>query len=254
MTNLCQFCGKQATLVKSHIIPEGLYWGLGGDIVESDITSNGKVYKAQGDKHGSPKVLSRFENKFAKRRPNGFWDRFLCHAHEEQFNEWDTYAIFVLRDMEPQVFPGGWLYERLDYSRLKLFFISLLWRAHATSNNFFEGVHLHEHHAEQLKFLIEKRNPGSAKDFPIMLWRSDEIIAKAIIAPYFEERQGTSFLRLYLPGYMALIKVDHHPLSAPLNAFALSSSGSWVVRRKNYAEEEHRQMLATVRSNMMKSQ
>jgi hypothetical protein len=32
---------------------------------------------------------------------------------------------------------NGWIFEHVDYELLKLFFISLLWRAHAADNSFF---------------------------------------------------------------------------------------------------------------------
>lgn len=232
-SGFCGYCGKQAELVDSHIIPKGLYWEL------------------QGENHKSPKVLSPFEGEHEQRRPNGIYDNFLCPEHEEQFNDWDTYAVELLRDTAPKPTDSGWLFGNIDYGKIKLFFISLLWRAHATKNSFFERVNLGPH-ADRLKQLIEHKDPGSFQNYPIVLWRSEELIAKVIIAPYREKYEGISFIRFYLPGYMALIKVDQRPLPAMFKSNALIQNGYWFVSSKQYAEASEERIAFDVARNNLK--
>jgi hypothetical protein len=236
MSEKCSYCGSNSTLVKSHIIPQGLYWGLNQSKLDEDIVHCGKTCKRQGDEHKSPVVVSTLENEYKKSRPNGIWDRFLCQRDEDRFNDWDTHAIEVLRDYEPQVIAGGWQYQGFDYTKLKLFFLSLLWRAHATTNPFFEPVSLGVD-ADRIKRFIDKQDPGNMDDYAVMLWRSEELIAKAVIPPSRERQCGVTFMRFYLPGYMALIKVDQHSLPRQYQNVALSDLGSWIVSRKDYARE-----------------
>lgn len=232
MPDKCAFCGTQSPLVKSHIIPEGLYWGL----------HDGET--------PSPVIASPHDGEFQVRRPNGIWDRFLCDAHEKQFNDWDTHAVEVLRNGNHLAVSGGWQYSAFEFDKLKLFFMSLLWRAHATNDKFFERVNLGPH-ADRLKRLIESKCPGRPFDYAIILWRSDEPIAKAVIAPFCERYEGAWFVRFYLPGYMALIKVDQRPLPAPFRGHELPVSGTWFVERRVYAGSGEKQaMLQTARINL----
>lgn len=235
-TGRCAFCGENKKLAKSHIIPEGLYWEL------------------QDDTHKAPKLLSPVDGEHEKRRPIGFYDTFLCTTHEKQFNDWDTYAIKLLRDTTPSATASGWIFENVDYNLIKLFFISMLWRAHSTKNEFFERVDLGPH-ANRLKTIIEQKNPGTIDNYTIVLWRSEESIAKVIIAPYRERYDGISFVRFYLPGYMALIKVDQRPLPQKFKINALDQSRPWFVAIKQYeGNSEWKVAFDVARKNLQKNQ
>lgn len=224
---ICEFCGKKAKLVKSHIIPKGLYWEL------HDST------------HRAPKLVSSFDNEIQKKQPTGFYDYFLCDDHEKQFNDWDTYAIKLLRDSNPKKTSDGWFFEGVNYNLIKLFFISLLWRAHTATNIFFDKVSLGRH-AGRLKKLIEQRNSSIPDEYAVVLWRSEELLAKVIIAPYLERHSSVSFIRIYLPGYMALIKVDERPLSQAFKTNALDKSSKWFVSQKKYAKENEGKVIFDV--------
>ena len=234
MPETCKFCGESSALVKSHIIPEGLYWGL-----------------QDQDTH-APVIASPHPGEYQARRPNGIWGRFLCADHEQQFNAWDTHAVAVLRDSYPSQLDDGWLYEDFCYDKLKLFFLSLLWRAHSTSDSFFDRVDLGAH-ADRIKAMIKSQHPGAACDYAVVLWRSDELMAKAVIAPFPERYDGVRFMRLYLPGYMALIKVDQRTMPGAFYGRELPVSGGWFVPRREFAGgSEERAMLATVKKNLEK--
>jgi hypothetical protein len=231
--------------VKSHIIPKGLYWGLYNEVATLDIREAGKLLKSKGQKHKCPTVLSEFKGEDPKKRRIGIYDRFLCSSCEDQFNEWDACAVAVLRDQIPRVVENGWQYENLDYAKLKLFFISLLWRAHAAENNFFEKIQLGPH-ADRLKGFIEQRIPGSPNDYTVLLWRSEELIAKVVVAPFQRRIEGVLFVRFYIPGYMALIKVDQQPLASDFESNALADSGVWFVYRKDYINGEELQWMRSM--------
>lgn len=249
-SGLCKFCGKTAPLVKSHIIPEGLYWGLDQSTVTEDIVNKGKIIKAEGEKHRSPVVVSTVPGEFKKRRPEGLYGQFLCQTCEARFNECDNHAVAVLRDAQPQAQLQAWKYENFDYAKLKLFFISMLWRAAVTKEPFFENVVLEARDLSRIKLLIKKSRPGSWTEYSVLLWRSEEIIAKAIIPPEREECEGLSFIRMYLPGYMAFIKVDHRALPVQFKPWVLNESESWLVSKRDYSTSgEWARMRDTVRKS-----
>lgn len=249
-SNSCQFCKKNEPLVKSHIIPKALYWGLDQSTVTESIVNKGKIIKAKGEKHKSPVVISTVLGEFQKRRPEGIYGQFLCHTCEARFNEWDNYAVAVLRDTQPQDLLQKWKYENFDYVKLKLFFMSLLWRAAVTEERFFEDVVLSARDLSRIKLLIKKSRPGSWTEYSVLLWRSEEIIANAIFSPEREEYEGLSFIRMYLPGYLAFIKVDHRALPVHLKSWVLNESQSWLVSKIDYsASGDWARMLDTARKS-----
>ena len=227
---VCKFCGQSKTLVDSHIIPQGLYWELEG--------KNGKVAQ----------LVSPFEDEYQKRRPIGIYDQFLCDTCEERFNSWDTYAITLLRDTKPITVNDGWRFEQVDSASLKLFFISLLWRAHAADDSFF-NIDLGPH-GERLKEHIIEKDPGSPDEYAVLLGRSEELLAKGVIDPKQERHYEINFIRFYFPGYVALIKVDQRPLPNALKQYPLNSSGKWFVQRKQFkGKMEEKMIMQTAEKN-----
>ncbi len=220
---ICKFCGQYKKLVDSHIIPKGLYWGLKDE--------SGKVAQ----------IVSPFEGEHRMRRGIGIYDQFLCSEHEEQFNSWDTYAISLLRDKTPMQVDDGWIFEHVDYELLKLFFISLLWRAHAADNSFF-NIALGSH-GDKLKKNIKDKNAGTPDEYAVLLGRSEELIAKGVIDPKKQRCYGVNFIRFYFPCYVALIKVDQRPLPNSLKQYALNGSGSWFVQRTQFEGRIEEQMI-----------
>lgn len=118
----CLGCGMNANLVKSHIIPEAFFRA---------------VKKTQGE----PVILSGEKGEYPKKSHIGIYDNnILCHRCEDVFQKTDDYGIKTLineEDRYQEILVDGRLagYERVDYeySKLKLFFISLIWRASITS-------------------------------------------------------------------------------------------------------------------------
>ena len=118
--------------------------------------NNGKIIKPKGDRHRAPVLVSTVPGEFQKPRREGFWGRFICQTCETKFNELDSHAIAVLRDAQPQALSQAWKYDNFEYPKLKLFFISLLWRAAVTEEPFFENVALEARDLSRIKLLIKR--------------------------------------------------------------------------------------------------
>jgi len=205
--NSCKFCGAHGKLVDSHIIPRGFF-------EESHFFTSSYVGERQ------------------KRSHTGIYDQFLCDEHEKQFGLWDDYAISLLRNNPPErASDDFFVYESVDYSLLKLFFISVLWRADATSHNFFDNINIVEHR-DVLKTHIETMNPGGIDDFSVMLCYSEEKETKAIIAPRMQKHIGVEFVLLYLPSFVAIVKVDEKPLPEKFRDKALNKTGKLYVEQR----------------------
>lgn len=193
---ICRYCGEDRKLIKAHVIPEAFFRRL-------------------RDGQAPPRMLTNKKNEYPKRMPIGVYDKkILCQACEPHFQQWDDYAQDLL-DVEPkgasQIIENGqfagYEIQEYNYNLLKLFFISLLWRASVSKHIFYSKVNLgpFEHIAKRF---IEHNDPGTPEDFSVTLAKFDHPIGKTILDPHPEKPEGINYYRFYFGSYIAYIKVD----------------------------------------------
>ncbi len=202
MANLgiCRFCEKEKKLIEAHIIPLSFY----RPFMENEVP---RLYSKTGDPKDNRKA------------PKGEYDKNLvCNDCELRFSPYDDYAKrFLVDDYErnkkiPEEFNEEWaIIDSYDYPKLKLFFISLLWRASATTRLVFEKINVGPYE-QRLKEMIFKSDPGSPNEFPVMLKKFKEDWAdKGIIQPTRFKSDGLNCYHFFLGGFCARIKVDSKP-------------------------------------------
>jgi hypothetical protein len=195
----CKFCGNERPLVNAHIIPEGFYRRIrdGQNPLELIPTANGK---------------------YIKKSPNGVYDSsIVCRKCEIIWQEWDTYAQQLLAaellERKPVYRNGlefGFELDKFDYPKLKLFFISLLWRASVSNHEYFAQISLGEFEGISKQY-ITSNDPDKSDDFSVSLSYFEHPLGKVIINPFSYNILGVNYVRFYLVGYIADIKVDHQP-------------------------------------------
>src|SRR5262245_48953601 len=127
----CRFCGERSDFIDAHVIPEGFF-------------------KRLRDGREIPRLLSNNTEDYPKRAPVGVYDeKILCAGCEPQFGPWDQYAQEVLSEPpRGQVLKVGKhvvgyeLSEAWRYDLLKLFFISVAWRASVSTHDFYKRISL----------------------------------------------------------------------------------------------------------------
>ena len=110
---ICKFCGLDRPLIKAHIIPKAFFMPL-----------------RKGKKPA--KLIS--QNGYPKKSHIGVYDKeILCNVCEKKFQLWDDYGQKLLLQesdqLTPRIYHGkvvGYEINEFDYSRLKLFFLSIL--------------------------------------------------------------------------------------------------------------------------------
>ena len=196
----CTFCGKPKKLIKAHVIPEAFFRRL-----------------REGDK--SPSLVRQREH--AKRAPIGIYDsEILCAECDALFAPWDDYAQTLLAPelADAEVITdgrqfGGWRVRKYQYDLLKLFFISLLWRASVSRQPFYHRIKLGPFE-ERAKELMAANDPGRAEDFGVVLARFlEHDLALALLDPHPDTLDSVNYCRFYLGRYVAYIKTDKRPPS-----------------------------------------
>jgi len=146
----CNLCNKNSLLVRSHIIPRAFF----------DLGPN-----------PGTKLLSNIPGQFPKRAPAGVYDFIVCDGCERSFNEYDDYGAKVLiqeldsyeRIVERGKF-AGLRATGIDYRLLKLFSISLLWRASVARHPFYSRVRLGQFERPAREMLMTG-DPGGTDEF-----------------------------------------------------------------------------------------
>lgn len=103
----------------------------------------------------------------------------VCLSCERGFSDWDDYGYEVLKQSEhwkPVAFDrngvGAWEHPPVDFQRFRLFVLSVIWRAHASTRPVF-GRFSVGLHAGRIAKLIQARRSPPYFVFPMLLWRLD---------------------------------------------------------------------------------
>jgi hypothetical protein len=214
--SICRLCGKDGELVDSHIIPKAFHRDL------------------KGGSDGAPIIIGTNPLAFPKRNPGGIYEEdLLCRPCEERFGPWDDYGAQCLiqnyaRDVQPLNFNGeelAYKFPTWDEERLRMFALSLLWRAAVTTNETFSAVTLGPHLA-RLTERILAGDPGSADDFSVMLVRwstmaTHESLRKIQMSPYPVKLLGINEVKMFMGGFVIHVKVDKRPYPKPFDELIL---------------------------------
>lgn len=148
----CALCFSSAPLRNSHIIPEFQYK---------------PIYDAKHRMH----VISSDADKRDKFAQKGLREKLLCDKCELHISKWEDYACRVLFDDEAKLLSKSEKAIHLhgiDYPKLKLFLLSLLWRMSVAKGEFWKEVQLGPLE-EKLRLCLLHSDPLAADDYPCLL-------------------------------------------------------------------------------------
>lgn len=216
----CHLCLEHRNLIKAHIIPESFFLPL----------KSGKRV---------PEIHSNIEGQYPKKTPTGIYDTsILCSKCDNAIGVWDNYAQqLLLKDFGEHlaVYHGSrkvaYRIDAFDYEKLKLFFISLLWRASISSQYFYKRVSLGPYE-RVLREMILKNDPGAPEDFPIVIAKFSDPIVTGMLDPHKDNFEGINFYRFYMTGFVIYIKVDKGKMPEFLEPLYIRKGEPiWIILR-----------------------
>jgi len=216
---LCQLCLKNENLCDSHIIPEFFYKPLYDDI---------NRYLQFSTK---PKIKNIYRQK-------GIWEKFLCENCEKYFSRLEDYARRILfggTEIEISQQRGKIVLTNLDYSKFKLFQLSLLWRAGASKRPEFSKVNL-GHHQNRLRLMLISQKPGKAHEYGCILTATpslSELLSEFIMAPDSIKVKGHQCYRLLFGYILWVFFVSSHTSRLSSEDLFLSEYGSLPIFLEN---------------------
>jgi len=148
----CALCKQKKELRDSHIIPEFLYKFL--------YDLNHKYTRLSTKR----KPKRSFEQK-------GIREKLLCDNCERQFSKYESYAKGVLSKIETvqkQTSDSKRFEVKVDYTKFKLFELSIVWRVGVSSVPDFKDIVLGSH-KRRLRKMLREEIPGSTEQYGCML-------------------------------------------------------------------------------------
>ena len=154
ITGICKLCLQPARLRKSHILPKMAY----AEVIDKKAHPRMVVVRDVVDGQISD-----------KNQQTGYWEWLLCQSCETQFSKYETYASeHLFRSQLAAPANPKELLVRLDnlqYQPLKLFLLSILWRASVAKGPYFRCLDLGPQHEENLRRMLRAEDPGQADEY-----------------------------------------------------------------------------------------
>lgn len=230
----CKLCGATRKMARSHIIPRALY----GTTLIHPL--------------GPAKIISSARKSRAKRSSMGEYDsELLCLDCEALLSPYDDYAhtLFAKQAPDTRIEHEGaviaYRYESVDFSLLRLFFISLVWRMHATRRAAFGSLDLGKY-AEPFRTAILGRDSGALPEFDVVITRFDRA-DMGLLGPTRLRLEGVNGYRITFPGYSLWAKIDKRPVPNPFTEVMLSTGAPLHMLAMDFRDSaEFRAMLRLV--------
>jgi hypothetical protein len=211
----CALCLASSELRNSHIIPEFMYQSLYDD--------KHRFYQLSlvpGNRH-------QFKQK-------GLREPLLCDDCEQRLSVPEGYArelFFGLLPVKVERTEHFVYLSGLDYRLLKLFQLSILWRAGASTLPDFEQVRLGPH-ADCLRRMLLAGDPGRAIDYGCVtskVLHEAEPMEGLLVPPTWVRFHGQKSYRFIFSGIAQLHVVSNSTLSPLVQALFLQESGTAML-------------------------
>ena len=216
----CALCMSDVPkLCRSHIIPEFFYK---------------KIYD---DKHRFQVFSHRQNGPVLPEQQKGLREHLLCAACEGLLSGWEDHAkraMFGGVELGYRDLGDDMEYIGLDYTKFKLFQMSMLWRMSVASKPGFDNVQLGARHTERLRAMLLAQDPGEPYEYGC--WMSAiasemEKLSQVILAPTATPRKvfGHACYRSVLGGMFWCYFVSSHMHQFPEKRLFLAKDGSLRV-------------------------
>ena len=172
----------------------------------------------------------------------GPWDQHAQEVLLKEIQE-DTSIFYGQKRVAYQI-------AQFDYKRLKLFFVSLLWRASISTQKFFKRISLGPQEST-LRDMILTESPGPPEQYGVTLSRFELQAANGMLDPHPEAFDGVNFCRFYLTGYVAYIHIDDKPPPPFIADFVIKETEPiTVIMRDFHASKDGRLMCDIAKKSM----
>lgn len=218
----CALCRCEAQLKNSHVIPEFLYRSLYDDIH--------RFHQISVD----PDQPNLFLQK-------GLREPMLCEPCEQRLSASERYMSLLLNggvSVDVQRVGDRLHLSGLDYPKLKLFQLSILWRASVSSLSAFSQVDLGPHE-ERIRKMLLANDPGPTEAYGCLMFilmHQDEQLHGLIVPPTWARLLEQKAYRFVFGGLVFLYVVSSTPTPKFVSTHFLQQSGSVIIKLQQVQE------------------
>lgn len=171
----CRYCDgsfSETEMADAHIIPRAFFHDLKGPskkLLQHRVSESD--HSVISNKHSGPSDRT-----------------ILCDGCERKFSTWDGHGVECLRAAESAPYAlrdgiGTAVIPHAKYEPLKLFALSVLWRAAVSSDDFFSSFTIADQHEANIRVMLKTGNPGQPNRYPVIVHRVSDLRDVGIIPP-----------------------------------------------------------------------
>jgi len=224
----CKLTGEMGKGVKSHIIPRSFY-------------------EIEPQENGSIELMTNKKGEYNKRAPIGIYDQdIFIEKGEKLFDKLDSFGAELLInnfDSFKEINDSNnsliaWSIQDYSYQTIKLFVLSVIWRAHTSKQSFFSRVDLGIH-ADKIKSMLLDSNPGDENQYSVNIvrWKSNDFGAM-FMDPARVRFDEINYYQLYCGRYVFYIKIDKRESSKKLKKTQLTDGQDFLVVARDLEESK----------------
>jgi len=209
---LCRLCLKNDFLCESHIIPEFFYKNM-------DLYDDKHRYSVISNNHD---IRPRFKQK-------GVRERLLCKTCETKLSKLERYCSMVFFGGEPLEIMKcqRGLELKVDYTKYKLFQLSILWKIGISTLEEFSTLEIGDHEDVIRKMILDEK-PGNTSSYGCIMIRSTKYdnLTSGLIHCIGNVKIGkVECVRLLLGGFFWLYFLSDSAIDDNQKELFLQSSG-----------------------------
>jgi len=198
------------------------------------------------------KIISSNKGIYPQRSQTGIYDSNIVTKEGEAILQLlDDYACDLLiknvSSAKPIFDNEALQIDNYDYHKLKLFFLSVLWRASVSQNQFFKKVSLGIHE-EIIRKALLIHDSGNSDFYSVVLSIFDKSRDKVpTLSPEKSRFDGINCYKLYLSNFSVLVKVDsNRQFEEPLRSFCMESGRPLYILTRNFMDSKERGLMKTM--------
>lgn len=226
----CKFCLKEKQLIKAHIIPKWAFSYLYPENEDNRI----------------PLMLASKDGQV--RRPIGPYDmNILCGECDNLLGKYDNYAknIFIDGKLEERG-EAAYLIKDVDFKKLQLFLLSVVWRASISGSPEFERISLgvYEERIREILISQESLNPVPLFNYQFVVTKFEEgnlpfdVVNKTIQIPHTQKISGVNVAVLYFPRALKVyLKLDKRKFEGSIEKVAIYQKEGLIIAKAGVYEK-----------------
>jgi hypothetical protein len=201
------------------------------------------IYKAMYDSKHKYHVLSTQTDRSRPMEQKGLRESLLCGDCEQKLSVYEKYAREVLfggSEIMLQNMGEYLILTELNYEKLKLFQLSILWRASISTLSMFSEVNLKSEDEDQIRNFIYAGNPGEQTDYPCLMFgltSKSGVHDNFIDKPFTLDNDEQITYRFLFAGFMWIFFSSSNKIPSQLKNIVLNEMGKMIIPIKEFDEQ-----------------